>query len=264
MSTTEPGNRGRQPGDGLDDDAVQRARQAVHETCLRMVADRLVVGSAGNVSVRVGPQHAVVTAGGVLYDKLSAADHPVLDLRDGRVVAAFGGRRPTSEIALHLGILRARPSALDASGGAAEQLSDAGALDAVDAIVHTHSRHAAAFSVARIDLPFVLNENIGPRTERVLVTAPYAPPGSTDLGATTLATLDRQPGSRACLLANHGVVAVARDLDTAYLIAAQVEWLAEVTYLARTLGGEHVLTAEQQDAIGRNYRFTVGRERPTS
>ena len=242
------------PGDAPDTDEVHRAREAVHDTCLRMVVDRLVVGSAGNVSVRVGAHHAVVTAGGVPYDKLSAADHPVVDLRDGTVVAAFGGRPPTSEIALHVAILRTRPSALD----------DAAALDAVDAIVHTHSRHAAAFSVARIDLPFVLNENIGPRTERVLVTAPYAPPGSTDLGATTLATLDRQPGSRACLLANHGVVALARDLDTAYLIAAQVEWLAEVTYLARTLGGEHVLTAEQQDAIGRNYRFTVGRQRPTT
>ena len=248
------------PGDTPGDDEVRRAREAVHDTCLRMVADRLVVGSAGNVSVRVGATHAVVTAGGVPYDKLSAADHPVIDLRDGAVVAAFGGRLPTSEIALHVAILRARPAVRAAADADA---ADA-ALDAVDAIVHTHSRHAAAFSVARIDLPFVLNENIGPRTERVLVTAPYAPPGSTDLGATTLATLDRQPGSRACLLANHGVVAVARDLDTAYLIAAQVEWLAEVTYLARTLGGEHVLTAEQQDAIGRNYRFTVGRERPTN
>ena len=243
-------------GDTPGDDEVHRAREAVHDTCLRMVADRLVVGSAGNVSMRVGPRHAVVTAGGVPYDKLSAADHPVIDLRDGTVVAALGGRPPTSEIALHVAILRARPAVRAAADADA-------ALEAVDAIVHTHSRHAAAFSVARIDLPFVLNENIGPRTERVLVTAPYAPPGSTDLGATTLATLDRQPGSRACLLANHGVVAVAGDLDTAYLIAAQVEWLAEVTYLARTLGGEHVLTAEQQDAIGRNYRFTVGRERPT-
>ena len=249
-------------GDTPGDDEVRRAREAVHDTCVRMVAERLVVGSAGNVSVRVGATHAVVTAGGVPYDKLSAADHPVIDLRDGTVVAAFGGRPPTSEIALHVAILRARPAVRAAAD--ADDADDAlDAVDAVDAIVHTHSRHAAAFSVARIDLPFVLNENIGPRTERVLVTAPYAPPGSTDLGATTLATLDRQPGSRACLLANHGVVAVARDLDTAYLIAAQVEWLAEVTYLARTLGGEHVLTAEQQDAIGRNYRFTVGRERPT-
>jgi L-fuculose-phosphate aldolase len=221
-------------------DEVGAARRAVHDTCLRMVADGLVVGSAGNVSLRVGEHHAVVTAGGVPYDKLVPDDHPVVDARDGAWDGGWDGRAPTSEIALHTGILRARPEVM--------------------AIVHTHSRHAAAFSVARIDLPFVCNENIGPRAERILVTAPYAPPGSVDLGLATLATLDRQPGSRACLLANHGVVAVADDLDTAYMIAAQVEWAAEVTYLARTLGGEHVLTPEQQDAIGRNYRFTIARE----
>ena len=218
---------------------IDERRDALHATCVRMVADRLVVGSAGNVSVRIDEHHALVTAGGVPYDKLDAADHPVVDLRDG---SWTGRRAPTSEMALHRGLLRAR--------------------DDVGAVVHTHSRYAAAFSVARIDLGFVCNENIGPRSERILVTEPYAPPGSEDLAHATARTLDRQPGSRACLLANHGVVAIADDLDSAYLIAAQVEWIAEVTYLARTLGGEHVLPVAMQDAIGRNYGFTVGRAEP--
>ena len=228
--------------DDIDDiDDIDAARRAVHTTCLRMVADRLVVGSAGNVSVRVDVHHALVTAGGVAYDKLDPADHPVVDLRDG----SWSGRRaPTSELALHLGLLRAR--------------------DDIGAIVHTHSRYAAAFSVARIDLGFVCNENIGPRSEKILVTEPYAPPGTEDLAVATARTLDRQPGSRACLLANHGVVAIADDLDTAYLIAAQVEWIAEVTYLARMLGGEHVLPPPMQDAIGGNYGFTVARAEPES
>ena len=216
---------------------VDEAREAVHRTCLRMVDDGLVIGSAGNISVRVDEHHFVVTAAGVPYRELTPADHPVVDARTG---AWNGPRRPTSEIALHIGIVAAMPE--------------------VGAVVHTHSRYAAAFSVARLDLPFICNESIAMRSERVMVTQ-YAPPGSGDLGAQALATLRAQPGSRAVLLANHGVVAVGPDVDDAYLVAQSVEWTAEICHLARTLlaagAGEHVLDRQVRDAIARNYGVVI-------
>ena len=106
---------------------VGDAREQVHRCCLRLVTDRLVVGSAGNVSVRLDEHHAVVSAGGRLYEHLVPDDHPVVDLRDG---SWDGPCKPTSELALHRTLL-------------AE-------LDSVAAIVHTHSRYAAAFAVATI------------------------------------------------------------------------------------------------------------------
>ena len=216
---------------------VGDARLALHDACLRMVGDGLVIGSAGNISVRVDEHRFVVTAAGVPYDELTAADHPVVD---GRTGGWDGRHRPTSEIALHVGVLAAMP--------------------AVGAVVHTHSRYAAAFAVARLDLPFVCNESMATRAERVLVTD-YAPPGSTDLAAQALATFARQPGSRAVLLANHGVVAAAPTLAEAYVVAQSVEWTAEICHLARTLAaagtGEHVLDREVRDAIARNYGVTI-------
>ena len=214
-------------------------RRAVHEACLRMVADGLVIGSAGNISVRLDDARFVVTAAGVPYAALSADDHPVVSVSDG----SWEGRRPpTSELALHLGVMRELPE--------------------VGAVVHTHSRYAAAFAVARLDLPFICNESIATRAERVLVTA-YAPPGSADLGAQSIATLHRQPGSRAVLLANHGVVAVAPTLDEAYVVAQSVEWTAEICHHARTLiaagTGEHVLDRAVQDAIARNYGVAIAK-----
>ena len=214
-------------------------RSAVHETCLRMVADGLVIGSAGNISVRLDAERFVVTAAGIPYHSLTAEDHPVVRTEDG----SWEGRcPPTSELALHLGVMRAMPE--------------------VGAIVHTHSRYAAAFAVARLGLPFICNENIATRSERVLVTA-YAPPGSVDLADQTIAALRRQTGSRAVLLANHGVVAVAPTLEEAYVVAQSVEWTAEICHLARTLlaagTGEHVLDRAVQDAIGRNYGVVIGR-----
>lgn len=198
---------------------VAEARAEVQRTCEAMVTMGLVVGSAGNVGIRVGPHHAVVSAGGVAYHHLQPRDHPLVDLRDG---SWEGPRPPTSELALHVGVLTAMPH--------------------VQAVVHTHSRHAAAFAVARLDLPFIVNENLGPAAEHVLVTR-YAVPGTEHLGREAVETFARQPGSRACLLANHGVVALGGSAEQALTVAAQVEWIAEVAFLARQLGGPHVLPA---------------------
>ncbi len=219
------------------------ARRDLHETLLRMVSDRLVVGSAGNVSVRLGDGSLVVSAGGRLYHHLSPNDHPLIDIDTGEV---RNGLPPTSELALHLAVMRAFPE--------------------VHSVVHTHSPYAAGWSVARVDLDFVCNENIGAAGERILVTDPYAPPGSTDLAEAAVATLRRQPGSRACLLANHGPLAVGPTLDAAYTIAQQVEWVALVSSVARSVGHVHVIDPAHQDAIGSTYGFTVARqpERPDS
>ena len=202
-----------------------------------MVADGLVIGSSGNVSVRLDEHHFVVSAAGVPYDQLGPDDHPVVDARTGQW---DGPRRPTSEIALHRGVLAA--------------------MGDVGAVVHTHSRYAAAFAVARLDLPFICNESIATRAERVLVTT-YAPPGSVDLGEQALATFRVQPGSRAVLLANHGVVAIGPDAGEAYVVAQSVEWTAEICHLARTLvaagAGEHVLDRQVREAIARNYGVTI-------
>jgi L-fuculose-phosphate aldolase len=133
----------------------------------------------------------------------------------------------------------------------------------VDAVVHTHSRYSAAFAVARLGLPFICNESMVTRAERVLVTD-YAPPGTEDIGEQALATFQRQPGSRAVLLANHGVVAVGPSLDDAYVVAQAVEWTAEICHHARTLlgapAGEFVLDSAVQDLIGRSYGVTIARE----
>lgn len=213
-------------------------RLHLHETALRMVRDGLVVGSAGNLSVRLDEEHVVVTAGGVPYERLTPEDHPVVSLVDGTWT---GPRPPTSEVPLHTELHRGLPG--------------------VEAVVHTHSKYAAAFSVARLELPFICNENLGPASERILV-AEYGVAGTHGLGEAALAALHRQPGSRACLLANHGVVAVAPDLDVAYLVAAQVEWIAEISHLARALGAEHVLAPEVQDRLAATYRTTIARPRP--
>ncbi len=222
--------------------AVKAAQMRVHTACLRLISDGLVVGSAGNISERLSPDWFVVSPGGQLYEDLVPSGYPLVQVSTGTHI---GTHAPTSEIALHLDLYRT--------------------FTDVDAIVHTHSRYAAAFAVARVDLPFVCNENIGPGSERILVTN-YGAPGTSTLGANAIETFQRQPGSKAVLLANHGVVAIGASVAKAYTTAAQVEWIAEVTHHAATLQpgltAVVVLPPDQQDLIGRNYGFSVAREQP--
>ena len=165
------------------------------------------------------------------------ADHPLVDLRTGEW---SHGHAPSGELALHVAIMRDVPD--------------------VPAVVHTHSPYATGFAVARQPLEFVCNENIGTASQRILVTDPYAPPGSVELADAAVRTFARQPGSRACLLANHGPVAVGASLDAALLVAMEVEWIAQITFVARSVGPVHVITSEHQDAIARSCGVIVGRE----
>ncbi len=215
--------------------SINAAQEAVQRACERLVTDGLVIGSAGNVSVRLGDR-MVVSAGGVPYEYLEPGDHPVVTLAEGR---AEGSMKPTSEMPLHLGIMRHM---------------------SVKAIVHTHSRYATAFAAARQDVPFVCNENAGALADRILVTKPYAAPGTAELADAAIEAFDRQPGSLAVLLANHGVVAIGETVEDACAVAAQVEWAAQVACLARTLGGGIALTADEQAWFAGNYGMTFGRE----
>lgn len=107
---------------GVPDD-VARAWDELVATARRTVADGLVVGTSGNVSVRVGDT-VLVTPTGVPYDRLTPDDITGVDL-SGRQV--LGTLRPTSELPMHLAI----HTATDAR-----------------AVVHTHAVHATAVSTS--------------------------------------------------------------------------------------------------------------------
>jgi L-fuculose-phosphate aldolase len=172
---------------------------------MRLLADRgLVYGSVGNGSVRE-EQQIWITPTHVRYETMQTADVVGVDL-DGQPFAAHR-REPSRELPFHLAIYQARPD--------------------VQAILHTHSPHASAWSF--------LDRELTPETEDVLYhdvgpirTTPYEPAGSPRLATAAVAALG---ASRAVLLARHGVVAAARSLPEAIGIAQAVEHQAHVALL---------------------------------
>ncbi|PJM94461.1 class II aldolase/adducin family protein [Streptomyces sp. CB01373] len=203
-----------------------RAWQALVATARRTVADGLVVGTSGNVSVRVGDT-VLVTPSGVPYDRLTDDDVTGVGL-DGRQV--LGTLVPTSELPMHLAVYRS---------------TDAGA------VVHTHAVHATAVSTLVTELPLI-HYMAGALGGPVRV-APYATYGTEELAGNMLRALAGRTG---CLLRNHGTVTYGATLDQAYDRTAQLEWMCRVWLAASGVPGltPALLTPEQLAAAGERLR----------
>lgn len=186
---------------------MHSAWQELVDTARRTAAEGLVVGTSGNVSVRVGDT-VLVTPSGVPYDRLGPGDLCAVDL-EGRRTA--GSLRPTSELPVHLAVYR---------------------HTAARAVVHTHAVHATAVSALVDELPAVhyMTAALGGPVR----VAPYATYGSEELAARMLDALD---GRSACLLQNHGTVAYGDDLGQAYERTAQLEWMCRLWLTASSLPG---------------------------
>ncbi|HJQ04411.1 MAG TPA: class II aldolase/adducin family protein [Nocardioides sp.] len=195
-------------------------RAAIVEACHRLAAEGLLIGTAGNVSVRDGDRVWVTASGAVLAD-----------LTEDDVVEATD-ERATSEVALHLGI---------------HQTYDAGA------VVHTHAPVSTAASLVIDELPCIHYQQL--LLGGAIRVAPYATFGTPELAEHVRAALE---GRSAALMANHGSVTLGATLDQAVENALLLEWLCGVYRDALIFGTPRVLTAQQQEdvvlaAIARSY-----------
>ncbi|TDC71911.1 class II aldolase/adducin family protein [Actinomadura sp. GC306] len=182
----------------------------------RLAATGLVTGAAGNVSVRSGDLVAV-TPGGVMLDRMEPADCPVVDLA-ARLVE--GERAPSSETPMHLALYEATPAA---------------------AIVHTHSTYGAVVATTMAELPPIHYNTL--LLGGVVKVAEYATYGTPELADNVREAM--AGGKRAALMANHGGVAIGRDLDEAFENARLLEWLCGVYVRAKMIGEPRILTEDE-------------------
>ncbi|MFE0103049.1 class II aldolase/adducin family protein [Streptomyces sp. NPDC059009] len=210
--TADDGQRQRQrPWERQRQEAeLDRAWAELVATARRTVADGLVVGTSGNVSVRVGDT-VLVTPSGVPYDRLNHTDLTAVDLHGER---RLGKLTPTSELPMHLAIYRSTDAA---------------------AVVHTHAAHATAVSALVPELPpihYMAGALGGP-----VRVAKYALYGTDELAENMLHALTDRT---ACLLQNHGTMAYGTTLAQAYDRTAQLEWMCRVWLLASGVPGREM------------------------
>lgn len=213
----------------------QALRRRILSTALALNATGLSPGKSGNVSAR-HDTGMLVTPSGMPYDRLTPEDIVFVGL-DGTVPP--GQRLPSSEWHFHLAIYRARP--------------DAGA------VVHAHSLNATALACLRCEIP-AFHYMVAVAGGSSIRCADYATFGTEELATNALAALDER---KACLLGNHGQIALGPDLDAALDLAREVEALA-AQYRAALQVGEPVLLDEAEMARVLEKFKTYGKQPDTA
>lgn len=194
---------------------------------MKAMGDRgLNRGTSGNLSVRF-EDGLLVTPSGVTPDALTPESMVRID---GQGAPATGALRPSSEWRMHQGLLAGRPD--------------------INAVVHCHSRHATILACSNRPIPavhYMVGVSGGPNVP----VAPYHPFGSEDLAQAMVAAL---AGGYACLMANHGQIALAPSLWRALAIAEEIEEQAAVYWGALMIGGPTLLTDNQMADVLLRFR----------
>ncbi len=201
-------------------------RESLIEACRELTRRGLTHGTSGNVSARRDENTFFISPTGMPYEALLPDDIPLMAL-DGRW---FGRRRPSSEWRFHRDIFKSR--------------SD------VAAIVHTHSRFATALACHGRGIP-AFHYMVAVAGGADIRCAPYRTFGTQALSdAAVIALEDR----RACLLGNHGLIAVGANLSAALALAGEVENLAAQYCASLAIGAPHILDATEMNAIIEKFR----------
>jgi len=201
-----------------------RDRQSLINTARAMNRLDLNHGACGNVSKRLAGG-MLITPSGMSYETMQAKD-VILVTQDGQWEP---GRRPSSEWLFHRDIYAQR--------------DDAGA------VLHAHAPWCTTLACLQRGIP-PFHYMIAAAGNDIRCAA-YATFGSQELSVNALAAL---AGRRACLLANHGLLCLASDLEQVLDLALEVEFLARVYCQTLALGIPDNLDDEEMARVADKFR----------
>jgi L-fuculose-phosphate aldolase len=199
----------------------QEEKRQVLEVSQKMLDKGLVVGTSGNVSMRLpsdGERDLLaITPSQRYYDLLTVDDIQIIDFEAEPVE---GDLIPSVETMLHIAVYQARKN--------------------INAVIHTHSVFASAIAVAGLEIPPILDDQVTFVGGEIKL-AGYALPGSQEMVDNVLAVLGE---GNAVLLANHGVLGMGRTIRDALTVCELVEKTAKVYFYTLTLGKVNPVPAE--------------------
>jgi len=200
-------------------------RAALTVTARQSVSQGLNTGASGNVSVRLG-EGFLITPSGLANDMLEPDQMVLMDM-EGQ---SSGSLKPSSEWRIHRDIYRARPE--------------------VQSVVHAHSPHAVSLSCLRRGIPS-FHYMVAAAGGKDIRCAAYATFGTQALSDAVLTALQ---GRHACLMANHGQVAVGASLDAALSLAVEVEELCAQYWRAKLIGEPVLLNDMEMEEVMERFK----------
>lgn len=206
---------------------MEKERLELIEYGKMLVKAGLTKGTGGNLSIYDRKAGTVaITPSGIDFFEIRPEDIVIIDL-DGKVIE--GNRKPSSEWEMHLMPYRTRTD--------------------IDAVVHAHVMYATILACLREGLPAThyMIAVAGPDVR----CAEYATFGSHELAVNACKAMEDR---RAVLLANHGILAGAKDLANAYNIIEEIEYCSEIYVKARSIGNPVVLSDEEMTLMAEKFK----------
>ena len=201
---------------------INEARKLIIKTGLAMAENKLILGSWGNISMKIEKDCFAITPSGRSYDQLTPDDIVIINSAGTKLA---GARTPSTELKMHIALYASNPK--------------------LHAIVRTHSIYASAVAAMRADIPPFIEDMIqvvgGP-----IKCAEYALAGSTELAKNAVTAMD---GACAALLANHGAICCGKTLREALNIADIVEKSAQIFCITASMGGGKCIDEKNSKVI---------------
>lgn len=197
---------------------LEKERRDVVETCLFMQSNGLIVGTAGNVSIRVDDKIAI-SPSGVPYETMTAEDVVVFSMDGERV---DGVLEPSSELPLHLSVYRET---------------------AAKAITHNHAPASTALGLVVDEIP--PSHYYSAMLGGIIRVAPYAEFGTDELARNVTDALKGRSGA---LMKNHGAITIGPTVKKAAGLLPILEYVCEIHLRAMATGAPIALLSPEQMA----------------
>jgi L-fuculose-phosphate aldolase len=202
---------------------MQSERRQIIEYGKLLIAEGLTKGTGGNLSVWNSEQNLMaITPSGIPYVEITESQIVVMDVETGDIVD--GDAVPSSECDMHRIIYKYRED--------------------IQAIIHTHTTYAATVACLRQDLPalhyLVAYAGIDVRC------AEYATYGTVQLAKNAFEAMKDR---KACLLANHGLLAGGTDLNDAYNVTEEIEFCCELYCRTKAMGEPVILDKAEMELM---------------
>ena len=207
---------------------MQEERELIVEYGKKMSAARLSTGTSGNISIYNAEKGLMaISPSGMDYFSTQPEDVVITDLEANIV---DGARKPSSEWGLHTAFYKHKPQAR--------------------AVVHTHSMYCTTFAVLGQPIRAV-HYVIGDTGVATVPCAPYYPFGTLELAEAAISVCGE---SNAVLLGNHGLVTCGSSLKSAYSLACNMEYIAELQYRAMCIGKPNILSDEEMADVMERFK----------
>ena len=212
---------------------MQKQRAELVKYGRKLVETGLTKGTGGNLSVfdrEAG--HMAITPSGIDFFEIREEDIVIMDL-DGKVVE--GNRTPSSEWEMHLLPYKNRTD--------------------MDAVIHAHTMYATVLACLHWNLP-ATHYMIAVAGKDVRC-AEYATYGTHELAVNCLKAMEDR---NAVFLANHGIVAGAKDLLNAFNVVEEIEYCSEIYVKAKGIGDPIILSDDEMELMAKKFK-TYGQKK---